>query len=259
MNRKINEIKRIARGNLTTRYKIPMMAILFAYLLGGIINMPFSESFNNTQTTGNATIYLLASILISLLMSILICGQVFIHLTLARLGQPKFSDIFIYFKNQPDRYIIGALIYFAIMLSAGLPFYLLSLISDYVFANSLEILLTVNIILLVLSMVACFVAYVSLTLFPFYLVDRQEEGVIACCRIARQKAKGQMKRMLLTHLSFIGWSILGGLSFGIGFVWVIPYYTQTLTVLYLDISGELSTIEYQKIKPENVEKREATV
>ena len=50
--------------------------------------------------------------------------------------------------------------------------------------------------------------------------------------------KGHKIRLLLLDLSFAGWCVLGVLSFGIGFFWIVPYYLQTMTNFYLDLIRE---------------------
>lgn len=39
-------------------------------------------------------------------------------------------------------------------------------------------------------------------------------------------------------LSFIGWAILGTLTFGILYIWLYPYMQLTFTKFYLNILGE---------------------
>ena len=39
-------------------------------------------------------------------------------------------------------------------------------------------------------------------------------------------------------LSFIGWAILGTLTFGILYIWLFPYMQLTFTKFYLNILGE---------------------
>lgn len=39
-------------------------------------------------------------------------------------------------------------------------------------------------------------------------------------------------------LSFIGWIILSIMSFGIGFIWLIPYMQTTMAAFYADLKKE---------------------
>lgn len=47
--------------------------------------------------------------------------------------------------------------------------------------------------------------------------------------------KGRKLRYFLLQLSFIGWWLLGILTLGLGFLWIIPYMLQTNTQFYLNL------------------------
>ncbi|MCT3493595.1 DUF975 family protein [Lactobacillus delbrueckii] len=40
------------------------------------------------------------------------------------------------------------------------------------------------------------------------------------------------------ELSFIGWNILAGLSLGIGFLWLVPYYNAAHAEFYRTLAGD---------------------
>lgn len=40
------------------------------------------------------------------------------------------------------------------------------------------------------------------------------------------------------ELSFIGWDILAGLSLGIGFLWLVPYYNAAHAEFYRTLAGD---------------------
>ena len=44
--------------------------------------------------------------------------------------------------------------------------------------------------------------------------------------------KGNKIRLFLLYLSFIGWYVLGVVSFGIGFIWILPYVEATIAEFY---------------------------
>lgn len=58
--------------------------------------------------------------------------------------------------------------------------------------------------------------------------------------IERSMAMMQGYKMdyFLLILSFIGWYILGIVSFGIGFLWINPYITRALVIFYEDLKSE---------------------
>jgi uncharacterized membrane protein len=50
--------------------------------------------------------------------------------------------------------------------------------------------------------------------------------------------KGNKWRYFLLALSFLGWILLGILSLGIGFFWIIPYIETTTAAFYYDIKAQ---------------------
>lgn len=63
-------------------------------------------------------------------------------------------------------------------------------------------------------------------------------------KIMTQGHKGDIFCMLM---SFFGWFILCCLSFGIGFIWLHPYVTTSMTNAYYDL--KLMAFESKKLKP----------
>ena len=50
--------------------------------------------------------------------------------------------------------------------------------------------------------------------------------------------KGHKMRCFLLSLSFIGWILLGILTLGIGYIWLIPYMYTTMAAFYQDVKNE---------------------
>jgi uncharacterized membrane protein len=50
--------------------------------------------------------------------------------------------------------------------------------------------------------------------------------------------RGHKMRLFWLGLSFLGWFLLGILTFGVGLIFVLPYYQTTLAYFYLDVRGE---------------------
>ena len=51
---------------------------------------------------------------------------------------------------------------------------------------------------------------------------------------------GHKMRYFKLQLSFIGWWLLCGVTFGIATIWVIPYYNATMATFYIDIMPSTS-------------------
>lgn len=66
----------------------------------------------------------------------------------------------------------------------------------------------------------------------FILKDDPEISPNAAITKSKQLMKGNKSKYFLLLLSFFGWIILCILSLGIGFIWLVPYYTASLATFY---------------------------
>lgn len=78
----------------------------------------------------------------------------------------------------------------------------------------------------------------SYSLVPIILIKKPELGIVETLKYSREKMQGHKLDAFVLGLSFIGWAILGALTFGILYIWVFPYMQLTFTKFYLNILGE---------------------
>ncbi len=71
------------------------------------------------------------------------------------------------------------------------------------------------------------------SLVPYLLADNPQLDPDRALKLSEQMTSGQKMDIFVLDLSFIGWYILGGLFFGIGFYFVNPYAYATKAQLYL--------------------------
>ena len=70
----------------------------------------------------------------------------------------------------------------------------------------------------------------------YLLLDHHELKVTDAMRTSLRYMKGNKWRLFKLYLSFIGWFLLGLLTFGIGYLWIEPYFSQSLIQFYLDLT-----------------------
>jgi uncharacterized membrane protein len=58
---------------------------------------------------------------------------------------------------------------------------------------------------------------------------------------SRKMMNGHKKELFALQLSFMGWFLLSLLTLGLGFFWLIPYYSATEAQFYRKIKGEMNT------------------
>ena len=107
------------------------------------------------------------------------------------------------------------------------------------FLMSLYILLW-TLLLIIPGIIASF-AYSQ----TFYIISEDKEiGTRAALKKSKEMMKGNKWKLFCLLCGFIGWGLLSIISFGIGFIWLIPYVQVTLAKFYDDIkSGEVKHSE----------------
>lgn len=81
----------------------------------------------------------------------------------------------------------------------------------------------------------------------FYILMR-EPGInaVQAMKASRSMMKGHVKEYILFVISFIGWFLLGIVTFYIGFIWIAPYY-QMSEIVFLANIYENSTGNFNSI------------
>lgn len=74
---------------------------------------------------------------------------------------------------------------------------------------------------------------ISLALyFAYYVYIDDEKGVIETLKDSAALMQGHKWELFVLIFSFLGWAILGVLTFGILYIWLAPYMTTTLLLYY---------------------------
>lgn len=118
-----------------------------------------------------------------------------------------------------------------------------------VFADGLKIDLAGNIVLGVLQAFIIFL-WTLLLLIPgiiksyaysmayFVKIDNPHYTAKQALDESERLMQGNKMKLFLLDLSFIGWSFLGALCFGVGTLWVNTYIKAAYTEFYRDLVGE---------------------
>jgi len=60
--------------------------------------------------------------------------------------------------------------------------------------------------------------------------------------------KGHRAEYFVLMLSFIGWGILASITFGIGYLWLIPYMQTTLVIFYENLAGTPKEVQGEVVE-----------
>ena len=81
------------------------------------------------------------------------------------------------------------------------------------------------------------VKYYAYSMAYYIKVDHPEMKWNECLKARQEMMKGHKMDRFVLDLSFIGWMFVGALCFGIGLLWVIPYYRATEAQFYESVKA----------------------
>ena len=85
----------------------------------------------------------------------------------------------------------------------------------------------------------------------FYILRENPEMTAGDAITASQKMMdGQKMDLILLSLSFIGWAILASITFGIGYLWLIPYIYTAYAAFYETLKKETSVTPATSVSAE---------
>lgn len=229
------EIKALARGKMLGKYNTASAAFVLIQIIVFVINL-IVKSIVDQGTVFGSIVYGIIVIIIDLILTVFLVGELTIYLNFACGNKAKVSDVFSYFRVHPDKAIVmQLLIIFRIMVwgilfSAALTFAMISLSSP--------LLLIVGIV----AAIACFIMMMKVAIDlsqAFYLLlDFPQYTARELLAFSKDVMKGHRKTYICLILSFIPYGILGVASAGIGMLFVYPFIKLSLSEFYLDIIKE---------------------
>jgi hypothetical protein len=81
------------------------------------------------------------------------------------------------------------------------------------------------------------IAVYRYSMINYVMAENPNMGIMDILRESRRMMKGNKWRLFCLQISFIGWSILSTLFFGIGHLWLNPYIGQAEASFYHEVSG----------------------
>lgn len=90
-------------------------------------------------------------------------------------------------------------------------------------------------------LIICYILWLELTYFLVkYMIAESIDNlkILKCMSLSHEMIKGYRDDLIILFISFLGWIILSMLTFGIGFLWLLPYINLTLIEFYYKVSGK---------------------
>lgn len=196
-----SELKQNAKNQLKNNWGLAIGIIIVCTLISCIPNLLVEI---NDESLAIAIIIPIITLVITGPLTI---GQCKFFINLANRSNPKFSDLWYGFNNILKA--IGVTLLVGIIVSIG------------------TILLIIPGI--ILSFMYSQVYYI--------MAENPEMSIIDGLKESSRIMKGHKMDLFVLELSFLGWVILMGITFGIAGLYVLPYYSATLTNFYLEIKN----------------------
>lgn len=159
-------------------------------------------------------------------------GLALFYLNLACKKNATSGDAFFGFRWSFKKSIILAVIMTAINIVFSLPSELIEISSESPFT---PIAIGKTALIFIVCNVAMEMVLLPLSQVYYLMLDFPQYSVGELIKFSIDKMKGNNLRLLGLKISFWPIYILGFLSFGIGFLWIIPYRTMTMTQFFLDL------------------------
>lgn len=192
-------LKENAKNQLKNNWGLAISAIIVSMLISLI---PEILIYIDPESLTIATLVQIISLIITAPIAI---GQCKLFINLSNNDNPKFSDVWFGFRNILKA--LGVTLLVGIAVSIGTILFIIpGIIVSFMYSQ---------------------VYYI--------MAQHPEMSVIEILKESSKIMKGHKMELFILELSFIGWIILTTITFGIAGVYVLPYYSATLSNFYLTI------------------------
>lgn len=84
----------------------------------------------------------------------------------------------------------------------------------------------------------------SYSMSMYILAENKDKPALECIRESKAMTKGYKMDLFVLSLSFIGWFLLGAITLGIAYIWVLPYMETTFANAYQSLKPVTAEPEF---------------
>lgn len=236
------ELKMYAKGTLLGKYGTAIGALILIQLITQSVTL-LASAILDTSSIYGITVNYAISLIMTLIAAIFSVGQISLYLNMASHQPYKVSNIFNGFRTHPDKAIIIQFLLFLISLGCVLPAVILLIIYALTKISLLMIFLS---LLGVAGLIAAYIFMLQFSQSFYLMLDFPDYSAVELMKLSRRIMKGNCQRLFYIYVSFLPLYLLGLLSLGIGFLFIVPYQQMTNVYFYLDLirCRENSSIEH---------------
>ncbi|NLI90800.1 MAG: DUF975 family protein [Peptococcaceae bacterium] len=206
------ELKALAKDNLNGKWLIAIIVSVVAWLLtdaftgnGGRESVDYiwrNGEVVKTVVNHENTLFSLISFIVGGPINF---GLAAFFLHLAREQEAGFSDLFTGFHDFWKNFVLNFFI------------------------------IVFTILWFLLLIIPGFIAILRYSMAYYIMNDNPELRPLEAIELSKKMMAGHKGRLFMLWLSFLGWFLLGIITFGIGFLYAMPYYHAAKTNFYEDL------------------------
>ena len=202
-----SELKLDAKQKLKGKYgEAIIMMLVFGVIsfVASQFDVALNRALGTVAENGQGTI----SIFVTLATIVFGLGIASFYLKISRGESPKWKELYSKTKRIPDYYVLTLLMGIFIFLWA------------------------------LLLIIPGIIASISYSMAQYIMLDEPDLSPMECIRKSKEMMKGHKWEYFCLGLSFIGWIILGIFTFGILYLWLMPYMSVTMCNFYNKLKGD---------------------
>lgn len=227
-----SSLKSLAKGQLLGKYGTLTGACALHIICVSFAT--FSVPLFTSDTSVISTVISYAvSFIISLFTGLFVFGEAYIYLKLACNQKIAVRDLFYGFSKTPDKILKVQAVLALISMICNLPNYIFSFLTISFAAHPYILLL--YIVLMLIGSIANIILSLMFSQCFYLMLDFPQYTAREVLSKSRKVMHGNKGRLFYIDLSFIPLILLGLCTFGIAFLWILPYYQSTRANFYLDL------------------------
>ena len=192
-----------------------------------------SSTFAISEALWAQVMYKVLSFFVNVMMGLFVMGRARYFTLLCEEKDPTIVNLFLGFRNKPDRVLLATCIFEGIYFVCTLPAYIYS----FYYPLSTEDMYhtTIAFGLLLAGNVLGFLITIPFEMLYYVLGDFINLPFKKAVRFALWLMKGNYMRYIGLYISLLPFVLLGWLSLGLGFLWISPLIQSAYAHFYLDL------------------------
>lgn len=225
------ELKALAKESLLGKYGVAICATLL-YALVVYLTTEISSLFLYIPGITGTVLYYLSSLVITVFTGIFAFGFNFIFMKISCNIPTGIGDLYYGFRGPAKEVLKIQLFRTLISYVASIPMYVFAELISY---EQMMNYIGIYALLLGFGLLVQFIVMLLYNQAFYILLDFPDYDAKKALAFSRKLMKGNKGRFIYLLVSFIPLFILGILSCGVGFLWLVPYMQATQVQFYLDL------------------------